>query len=58
MMEEGMSYTEFYKLKEDDPDRLLELYYFVIERRKAVNQKFEESRSDKPKGRTFVRNGR
>jgi len=54
MMEEGMSYSEYYKLKEENEEELARLYFFVLEQRKEELRMMEESNPNKPQGRKFV----
>lgn len=44
MMNEGMSYFEYQKLKEEDHDKLLELFYFVQEKNKKQKEMIDKNK--------------
>lgn len=50
MMEEGMTYTEYERLRKEDPRTLLELFYFVIERRLKEREELNERLRNEKKG--------
>lgn len=48
MMKEGMSYSEYVKLKKENEEELARLYFFVLERKKKEKEELDKSKNDLP----------